>query len=61
MDWNKFTDDGPELWAALEAETGIGPTHPKWDKVWWFAWEHGHASGLHEVIYWFLEVAELIN
>jgi hypothetical protein len=61
VDFSEFTEDGPELWAALEAETGIGPDHPKWGRLHWFAWQHGHAGGVSDVIDWFLEGAELIK
>jgi len=35
--------------------------HPKREKAYAFAWEHGHANGLSEVFYWLTEVAELLK
>ena len=34
--------------------------HPKADLVYSKAWEHGHASGFHDVAYWVGELAELV-
>lgn len=41
------------------AEVGLAG-HPKADKAYAFAWEHGHASGLTEVFYWLEEIADLL-
>lgn len=35
--------------------------HPKADKIFYFAWDHGHSSGYSEVYYWLLEVSELFE
>ena len=35
--------------------------HPKKDQIWDFAWEEGHASGLHEVDVWVQRLAELVR
>ena len=35
--------------------------HPKLDKLWNKAWEHGHSSGLHEVRYYFENLMELLS
>jgi hypothetical protein len=35
--------------------------HPKADKLYAIAWDHGHASGFEEVAYWVRELAELIK
>jgi len=35
--------------------------HPKADKAFSFAWEHGHASGWNDVLYWFGEIAEFME
>ncbi len=35
--------------------------HPKADAVWEFAWEEGHAYGLHNVDIWVQRLAELIK
>jgi hypothetical protein len=43
----------------LAIENGI-ENHPKLDKLWEKAWEHGHSSGLSEVKYWFEDLIELI-
>jgi len=48
----KFRED------ALE---DVGLTgHPKADKAFAFAYEHGHSSGISEVYGWLVDVAELI-
>ena len=44
---------------ALE-ECGL-LNHPKASKLYSFAWEHGHSSGLYEVFYWLQEVADLVS
>lgn len=33
--------------------------HPKADKIYAFAWEHGHSSGLSEVANWLDDLADL--
>jgi hypothetical protein len=42
------------------AEFGL-TGHPKADKVYAMAWEHGHANGLSEVEYWVGELVELVK
>lgn len=60
-----------DAWAAEErrlavlfktdALADVGLTaHPKADKAFGFAWEHGHANGLSEVHYWLQEMADLL-
>lgn len=44
---------------ALEA-LGVSD-HPKVDKLWTLAWEHGHASGFHDVWSWLNELVVLIK
>lgn len=44
---------------ALE-ECGL-LNHPKASKIYSFAWEHGHSSGLYEVFYWLTEIADLVS
>lgn len=44
---------------ALE-ECGL-LNHPKASKIYSFAWEHGHSSGLYDVLYWLTELADLVN
>lgn len=44
----------------LVEETQMERNHPKFDRVWDFAYENGHASGLGEVELLFKEVAEII-
>jgi len=34
--------------------------HPKADKCWEKAWEHGHSSGNSEVLFWLKEFAEVV-
>ncbi len=34
--------------------------HPKADKVYTMAWDHGHSSGYYEVAQWVSELAELV-
>jgi hypothetical protein len=44
-----------------DALEDVGLTdHPKADKVWDMAWNHGHGGGNHEVYGWLCELAELI-
>lgn len=45
--------------ADLEAEYGTAD-HPKAQKLWDKAWEHGHSGGLNNVLYWYDEFYELI-
>ena len=46
---------------SIDALADVGLTdHPKADKCFSFAWEHGHSSGYHEVYYWLEEIAELM-
>lgn len=40
---------------------GIKESHPKAQKLWDLAWDHGHASGYHDVWTWLNELAELIR
>jgi hypothetical protein len=35
--------------------------HPKRNKVWSMAWDHGHSSGWSEILYWIVEFSELLN
>jgi hypothetical protein len=35
--------------------------HPKKDKLWSKAWEHGHASGYGDIYSWYRELAELLR
>jgi hypothetical protein len=35
--------------------------HPKREKAYAFAWEHGHSGGLSNVLSWLTEVAELLK
>ena len=35
--------------------------HPKGDKLFELAWEHGHSAGIHEVEIYFAEFAELVK
>lgn len=44
---------------ALEA-VGL-TTHPKADKAFAYAWEHGHASGYSEVFIHLQDIAELLR
>ena len=45
-----------------DAIDDVGLTgHPKADKAYSLAWEHGHASGLYEVHSWLQELAELVK
>jgi|GEM_PF-5775367 len=44
---------------ALE-ECGL-LNHPKASKIYSFAWEHGHSSGMYEVFYWLTEIADLVR
>ena len=35
--------------------------HPLADRLWAKAWEHGHANGFNEVLYWYDELVELVD
>lgn len=35
--------------------------HPKANDIFYFAWEHGHSSGYHEVYYWLQEISDLFK
>jgi hypothetical protein len=35
--------------------------HPKREKAYAFAWEHGHAGGFSDILYWLTEVAEFLK
>lgn len=45
--------------ADLEAAYDL-TDHPRKEKVWAKAWEHGHGNGLSEVLYWYDEFAEVL-
>lgn len=34
--------------------------HPKVEKIWIFAWEHGHSSGYDDVLNWLEELSDLM-
>ena len=44
----------------LEVEHGL-TNNPKRGKLWSKAWDHGHSSGLSEVVCWYEDLAELIE
>lgn len=46
--------------ALLAADEGL-TDHPKLDKLYQLAWDHGHASGWGEVESYFHEFAELLK
>jgi hypothetical protein len=48
-----------EFKAAALAKTGLAG-HPKADKAYAMAWDLGHASGLHEVLGYLEEIAEVL-
>lgn len=45
---------------ALAKEYGV-KDHPKEAVLWRLAWEHGHSSGLHDVIYYYEDFLQLIT
>lgn len=51
-----------QFWGDVEAEYRE-PWHrqAQWDRMTAFAWDHGHASGLNDVLYWMNELVELIE
>lgn len=49
----KFKDD-------LLEDYGL-TNHPKADKLFAFAWEHGHGGGYSNIDYWMGEIYELIK
>ena len=64
FDYQKYRDAEKERHErfkkdALE-EVGL-LDHPKADKIYHFAWEHGHSCGLYEVYYWLEELSELFE
>ena len=44
----------------LEEEHGL-VGHPKADRAWDLAWEHGHSSGYSDIIYYYEDFAELVK
>lgn len=46
--------------ADLEQEHGLSG-HPKADRLWSLAWEHGHSNGFSEVVLHYEEFAELVK
>jgi len=46
--------------ADVLAELGL-TDHPKADKLFGMAWDHGHSSGYSDVLSWAEEFAELVN
>lgn len=36
-------------------------TDKQWKKIKSFAWDHGHAGGLSDVLYWVIEAVELMR
>lgn len=49
-----------QLRARLEEEHDMA-NHPKRDKLWSKAWEHGHAAGLDDVDTWYSDLVELVK
>lgn len=58
--WNQVQNDLNQRFKddALR-EAGL-LDHPKADKCWEKAWEHGHSSGNSEVLFWLKEFAEVV-
>jgi hypothetical protein len=48
-----------EFRTELAAETGL-TGNPKEQILWDLVWEHGHASGLHDVYNYYLDFARLV-
>ena len=51
------------LRADLEGDNGTTPARigqHKADLLWAKAWEHGRSAGLHEVAFWYVDLAELV-
>lgn len=44
----------------LEEEHGV-TGHPKAERLFQIAWDHGHSAGFSEVLGWYSELAELIQ
>jgi hypothetical protein len=44
----------------LAEEYGVKRDHPKFDKAFSIAWEHGHSCGYNDVEIYFSEIAELL-
>lgn len=51
----------PTFIGALCEYFEVDPDHPKVSLLFNLAWERGHSSGLHDVAYYFGEMAELIK
>lgn len=52
-----------QLRADLEGDNGTTPARigqRKADLLWAKAWDHGHSAGLHEVAFWYVDLAELV-
>ena len=53
-------DDEDILKTDLETEHGL-TNHPKRDKLWSLAWEHGHSYGYSEVAGYYEDFSELLK
>lgn len=53
-------DEYQEIKVRLLEKHGL-TDHPKADKLFEMAWEHGHSAGEHEVDYWVQDLAELVK
>lgn len=52
-----------QLRADLEVDNGTTSSRigqHKADLLWAKAWDHGHSAGLHEVAFWYVDLAELV-
>lgn len=59
---NEFIGNADILRFRTALETEQGTTgHPKAQKLWDLAWEHGHVGGWMEVRFWYTEMLELVN
>ena len=57
----EFKGEKPEVVrVAVEAQQGTAD-HPKAQRLWELAWEHGHANGYTEVYFWYVELKTLID
>jgi hypothetical protein len=49
-----------QFWKDVREEFGLKESNWKHERMLSLAWEHGHSSGLHEVLMWVEELYELV-
>lgn len=63
-EYQKFVAGKTQLIKEFEADCAEAfgmKNHPKRNKLWAKAWEHGHASGLGDVLNWYSDLSDLLK